>query len=82
VSVEGPLEDVPRAVFKLLCFRDKDLADLRRLVAVQGRALDDAWVRRHILAMRGEGDERMSAWDAIIHQHGRGPDPSGVVPGA
>jgi hypothetical protein len=36
------------SVFKLLFFRDKDLVDLRRLVARQGSALDHAYVRRQL----------------------------------
>ena len=54
------------AVFKLLFFRDKDLVDLARLVAVQGAALDTGWVRARIVEMLGEDDERVSAWEQIL----------------
>ncbi len=54
------------AVFKLLFFRDKDLVDLRRLVALQGPALDAAWVRGHLVGMVGPDDHRVHAWDEIV----------------
>ena len=53
------------AVFKLLFFRTKDLADLERLVALRTE-LDVAWVRSRIVSMMGEGDERVTAWDRIV----------------
>jgi len=53
------------AVFKLLFFRTKDLADLERLVALRTE-LDVAWVRSWIVSMMGEGDERVTAWDRIV----------------
>jgi hypothetical protein len=55
-------------VFKLLFFRPKDLADLERLVAVQGPALDRSYVRRWIVDMMGEGDERVRAWDDLARR--------------
>ncbi|MGE0713757.1 MAG: hypothetical protein AB7N76_21720 [Planctomycetota bacterium] len=56
-------------VFKLLFFRDKDLVDLRRLVARQGRALDTSYVRGALVGMVGELDERIAAWDQIVRDH-------------
>jgi hypothetical protein len=53
------------AVFKLLFFRTKDLADLERLAALRDE-LDVAWVRKQIVAMMGESDERVRAWDRIV----------------
>ena len=52
-------------VFKLLFFRPKDIADLERLLAVQGAALDRAYVRRWIVDMMGPDDERVAAWDRL-----------------
>ncbi len=52
-------------VFKLLFFRPKDVVDLERLIAVQGQALDLAYVRRHVVEMMGEGDERVQRWDEL-----------------
>lgn len=56
------------AVFKLLFYRAKDLADLERLAAAQGPALDRAYVRRWIVDMMGPGDERVAAWDDICRR--------------
>jgi hypothetical protein len=58
-------------VFKLLFFRGKDVADLERLVAQQGRRLDAAYVRRWTAEMMGEDDERVTTWDAIVDRHWR-----------
>jgi hypothetical protein len=52
-------------VFKLLFFRPKDLADLERLVAVQGTALNRAYVRSSLVDMMGDDDERVIAWDRL-----------------
>lgn len=57
------------AVFKLLFFRGKDLVDLERLVAVRPE-LDVAYVRRWMVEMMGEGDERTQRWDAITARFG------------
>lgn len=54
------------AVFKLLFFRLKDRGDLERLVAVRGDRLDHAYVRRWIVDMMGDDDERVHAWDDIV----------------
>ena len=54
------------AVFKLLFFRPKDLADLARLVAQSGEALDVAYIRRWIADMMGDDDERVTRWDRIV----------------
>lgn len=58
------------AVFKLLFFRPKDLADLAGLLAVQRSALDHAWVRARIAEMLGEDDERVATWDRLVATHG------------
>ncbi len=58
------------AVFKLLFFRPKDIGDLERLVAVQGDRLDDAYVRRWVVAMLGEDDARVARWDRILMDFG------------
>ena len=53
------------AVFKLPYFRSKDTADLERLVAVRPE-LDRAYVRRWIVDMMGEEDDRTRRWDDIV----------------
>ena len=54
------------AVFKMLFFRKKDLADLERLLAFQGPALDAMWVRAQLADMMGDDDERVAAWDRLV----------------
>lgn len=70
VEIEGRptwfLSPEALAVFKLLFFRPKDLVDLERLVEVQGPDLDAGYVRRWIVEMLGEDDERVGRWDAIV----------------
>lgn len=58
------------AIFKLLFFRLKDRGDLERLVAVRGEHLDHAYVRRWMVDMMGEDDERVRAWDDIVTRFG------------
>lgn len=58
------------AIFKLLFFRAKDIGDIERLVALRPE-LDRAYVRRQIVAMMGEGDERVVQWDKIVREYRR-----------
>jgi hypothetical protein len=67
VPVLGP---EATCVFKLLFFRSKDLLDLENLVALQKGQLDHGWVRRWIVEMLGEADERVAKWDEIVRTHG------------
>ena len=57
-------------VFKLLFFRPKDLLDLEKLILVQGDRLDREYVRRWIVNMMGEDDERVVAWDRVAPRAG------------
>lgn len=59
-------------VFKLLFFRGKDIVDLERLIAVQGPRLDHAYVRRWMVEMMGEYDERVVRWDQLVRDFGDG----------
>lgn len=56
-------------VFKLLFFRTKDIADLERLIGTRGRSLDVAFVRRWMVDMMGEDDERTRRWDQLVVEH-------------
>jgi len=56
-------------VFKLLFFRGKDVVDLERLVAVRPE-LDTGYVRRWIVDMMGEDDDRTRRWDEIVARLG------------
>jgi hypothetical protein len=53
------------AVFKLLFFRGKDVVDLQRLIAV-GPELDRTYIRRWIVELMGEDDERTRMWDQLV----------------
>ena len=52
-------------VFKLLFFRGKDIADVERLVAIQGARLDRRYVRSWLVDCVGDDDERVRRWDGI-----------------
>ena len=56
-------EDI--TLFKLLFFRPKDISDIQRLVAFQGEALDHGYIRRWLVEMVGEDDERVETWDRV-----------------
>jgi hypothetical protein len=56
------------AVFKLLFFRSKDIADLERLVAVAD--LDAPYVRRWMVEMMGDDDARVAKWDELVRLFG------------
>ena len=64
-SILPVLSSETLAVFKMLFFRKKDLADLERLIAFRGAALDRGWVRAQLVEMRGEADERVLEWDRL-----------------
>jgi hypothetical protein len=58
------------AVFKLLFFRGKDIVDLERLAAVRAD-IDASYVRKWIVDMMGEDDDRVRRWDAIVTTYRR-----------
>jgi hypothetical protein len=60
----GP-EDL--AVLKLMFFRRKDLADAEAILRDQGSSLDRTYVRRRLVELAGEQDERVAAWDELAH---------------
>jgi hypothetical protein len=60
------------AVFKMLFFRDKDLTDLRRLIAVHG-SLDRSYVRAQLVDMVGEDDDRIRSWEEMVREFGQAP---------
>jgi len=53
------------AVFKMMFFRRKDLADVEQILATQGARFDRRWVREQLVAMYGARDPRISAWDDL-----------------
>lgn len=58
------------AVFKLLFYRPKDIADVASLVALNAPTFDVAYVRSWIVAMMGDDDERVARWDRIVASSG------------
>jgi hypothetical protein len=64
------------AVFKMLFFRPKDIADLERLVAVRGEALDRAYVRAQLVDAVGVDDPRIERWERIagLEREARAPE--------
>jgi hypothetical protein len=55
-------------VFKLLFFRGKDVVDLERLIAVQGKAVDGGYVRARLVEMMGPDDPRVATWDRLWNE--------------
>jgi hypothetical protein len=53
------------AVFKMMFFRRKDLADVEQILRTQGALFDRPWVREQVAEMYGAGDPRLSAWDEL-----------------
>lgn len=54
------------AVFKLILYRAKDLADLESLAVLNARSLDAAYVRTWISALAGANDVRVATWDELV----------------
>jgi hypothetical protein len=52
-------------LFKLLFFRGKDLVDIERILAVQGRTLDRDYIRRWLIDCVGADDIRVTRWDLL-----------------
>lgn len=55
-------------VLKLYFNRPKDQLDIERLVALQGKALDRAYVRRWLVDGVGDDDVRVRWWDELCRQ--------------
>jgi hypothetical protein len=54
------------AVFKMMFFRRKDLADVEQILRAQGAAFDHNWVRDRLEEMYGAGDPRISQWESLV----------------
>ncbi len=59
-------EDI--VLLKLLFFRAKDKLDIERVVQLQGPTLDREYVRRWLVEMMGEDDERVRVWDRYCRE--------------
>jgi hypothetical protein len=56
------------AVFKIMFFRRKDLADVEQILRSQGPRFDRAWVRDRLAEMYGARDPRLAAWDDLVRE--------------
>lgn len=56
------------AVFKMMFFRRKDLADVEQILRTQGKQFDRLWVRKELAGMYGTSDPRISAWDDLVRE--------------
>jgi len=54
------------AVFKMMFFRRKDLADVEQILRAQGTQFDRLWVREQLAGMYGPRDPRLSGWDDLV----------------
>jgi uncharacterized protein YjhX (UPF0386 family) len=59
------------AVFKMLFYRPKDMADVGRLLDIQRQGLDADFVRRSLVDMLGDSEERIATWDRLVEEHRR-----------
>lgn len=57
------------AVFKMMFFRRKDLADVEQILRSQGRHFDRVWVRGQLAEMYGARDPRLAAWDDLVQEN-------------
>ncbi len=54
------------AVFKMMFFRRKDIADVEQMLRNQAASLDHAWVRRQLVEIYGQRDPRVAQWDELV----------------
>lgn len=56
------------AVFKMMFFRRKDLADVEKILRTQGPRFDRPWVRQQLETLYGHRDPRLSNWDDLVKE--------------
>ena len=56
------------AVFKLMFFRRKDLADLEQILRTQNPSFDHVWVRTQVAEIYGQRDPRLASWDELVRE--------------
>jgi hypothetical protein len=54
------------AVFKMMFFRTKDIADVEQMLQIQGTQLDHKWVRQQLEQIYGVRDPRVARWDELV----------------
>jgi len=53
------------AVFKMMFFRRKDIADVEQIFRTMGAELDRRWVRTQLVEIYGTRDPRIAQWDEL-----------------
>lgn len=53
------------AVFKMMFFRRKDIADVEQILRSGGDRLDRTWIRKQLVAIYGPRDARVAQWDEL-----------------
>lgn len=56
------------SVFKMMFFRQRDIADVEQILRTQGPAFDRAWVRERLAEIYGERDPRLSRWNELVRE--------------
>jgi hypothetical protein len=56
------------AVFKMMFFRRKDVADVEQMLRIQGAAFDRDWVRQQLSDLYGSRDPRLAQWDELVRE--------------
>ena len=55
------------AVFKMMFFRRKDIADVEQILRTQSAGLFERdWVREHLISIYGRRDPRVAQWDKLV----------------
>lgn len=54
------------AVFKMMFFRRKDLADIEQILRSRGSSFDVDWARSQLESIYGARDPRLAAWDDLV----------------
>ncbi|HID78437.1 MAG TPA: hypothetical protein EYP56_20910 [Planctomycetaceae bacterium] len=54
------------AVFKMVFFRRKDLADVEQILRCQRPTLDRGWIRTQLIDMFGQRDPRVAEWGRLV----------------
>lgn len=56
------------AVFKMMFFRRKDVADVEQILRSQGKQIDREWVGMQLAAMYGSRDPRLAQWKELLQE--------------
>jgi hypothetical protein len=58
------------AVFKMMFFRRKDIADLEQILNTQRESLDCTWIEEQLVQLFGRHDPRVSQWNELRKEVG------------